>query len=335
MIIELTQNKEKEWDDFIQSHNCSYYFKIAWRDVVYNSFNHQYKYYISLNDRGEIDGVLPLFVIESFLGIKLISIPYCPYGGVITNDDNIKSLLIKEAIDLGNSLNAKYVEIKGINELYENFLNSSNYYTFMLNLDIPINDIRTKLSKSNKRKLNKGKKLNTQVTIDSNIEVFYKLYLKHLKNKGTPAIHSDFFKDLIEKDKKNVKVATIWYNDEPASSILLLETRDKVIYDRGAINKKLRNLNLNYVLFWNVIKYYSELGVKYFDFGRSVKESGTFQFKGSWRPDIIKLNYQYYLYRGKLPEYSQSGRKRKILSKLLKSFPRIGYVDHYLRKLFP
>lgn len=335
MIIEITRDKEKEWDDFVQSHKCSYYFKIAWRDVVYINFKHQYQYYISTNNSGEIDGILPLFVIKSFLGVKLISIPYCPYGGVVANNDNIKNLLINKAIDLGRSFNAKYVEIKNVNELYKNFIIYSNYYTFQLNLDIPINDIRTSLSKSNKRKLNKSKNLNTKVTIDSNIEVFYKLYLKHLKNKGTPAIKYKFFKDIIENDKENVKVATIWYKGEVASSILLLETPYRVIYDRGAINEKLRDLNLNYTLFWEVIKYYSELDVKYFDFGRSIKESGTFQFKRSWRPNLIKLNYQYYLFRGVIPEYSQSGRKRKILTKILKVFPRIEYVDNYLRKLFP
>lgn len=335
MITELTNSKEKEWDNFVQSNECSYYFKISWRDVVYQNFNHQYKYYIHTDEFGKIDGILPLFIIKSFLGTKIISIPYCPYGGVITKKEIVKNLLLAKAIELGKSLNAKYIELKETSEINPNFVESSNYLTFKLNLWNPIPDIWSNLSKSTKRKIKNSEKIDTKITVDANIEVFYKLYSKHLKKIGTPVIKFGFFEELIKKDRMNVKVATIWYDGNAASSILLLETSTGVIYDRGATNYNLRFLNLNYKLFWEIIKHYSNLKMKSFDFGRSVEESGTFQFKNSWRPDILKLHYQYYLYDGSPIDHSQSGWKRKVISKILKLLPRIESIDNYLRKLYP
>ena len=335
MITELTNSWEKEWDNFVQSNKCSYYFKISWRDVIHQNFNHQYKYYIHTDENGKIDGILPLFVIKSFLGTKLISIPYCPYGGVISKDEMVIDLLIAKAIEIGKSLNAKYIELKETSATYPNFIESSSYLTFKLNLSYPILEIWSNLSKSTKRKIKNSEKVETRITIDSNIEVFYRLYLKHLKKMGTPAIKFSFFENLIKKDPTNVKVATIWYEGIAASSILLLETDAGVIYDRGATNYGLRFLNLNYKLFWEIIKHYNKLEMNSFDFGRSVEESGTFQFKNSWRPNIIKLQYQYYLYNGSPINHSQSSWKRKVITKILKSLPRIEYIDNYLRKLYP
>lgn len=330
----LTNNKERKWDDFVKMHpKGSIYFKIAWKDTVVNEFGHE-SIFIYIEDNEEIVAVLPLFLIHSIFGKKLVSIPYCPYGGVLSKNDEAEHMLIQEALRLRIKYKADYIELKSLDNQYDSFSTVSNYLTFHLSLEDDFELIESRFSKNTKRNINKAKKLDYELSIDSNINIFYDLYDIHMRKIGTPSLSKRFFHGMALNFGKSLQVATIWYKGVPAASIVLLFSDDSIIYDRGATNYELRHLNLNYALFWELIRKYSNTSHKYFDFGRSVVESGTYQFKNGWRPEIKKMNYQYLVSKGKLPDYSQESFKRKLFTKLFKKLPNFPFLNYQLRKRF-
>lgn len=334
-VFLLSKEKENKWNQFVDSHKKgSVYYKTDWRDTITKEFGHKFNYYY-VEFEGEIIGILPLFMVNSIFKKGIISIPYCPYGGILSVNSKAENLLINKALEYAEDRKATYIELKEIDNKYKGFVNVSNHITFHLSLKKEPEFIWKELSKSTRRHIKKGQKLDYNITFDSNIEVFYDLYLKHLKMIGTPSMSKNFFKTLLDNFGDSLKIVTIWMENTPAASILLFISNNTIIYDRGSTNYDLRHLSLNYVLFWEVINKYANSKFDFFDFGRSVEESGTFQFKNGWRPKIVKLNYQYYILHGNLPNYSQNSWKRKFFTIFFKKMPNIPLLAYQLRKWFP
>jgi hypothetical protein len=70
------------------------------------------------------------------------------------------------------------------------------------------------------------------------------------------------------------------------------------------------------------MRYAREQGYKIFDFGRSKRGTGAFDFKRHWGFEPEPLHYQYYLPKGGLiPDINPLNPKLKIFISLWKKFP--------------
>jgi hypothetical protein len=75
-------------------------------------------------------------------------------------------------------------------------------------------------------------------------------------------------------------------------------------------------------MYWHVMKRALEMGIRYFDFGRSKLDSGSYAFKTQWNMRQRPLPYQYALVRRKtLPNFSPANPKFKLAISLWKSMP--------------
>lgn len=338
IIEELSKRLENEWDVFVLSHpDGTIYHQIGWKKLIQQTYNHTPMYLIG-RENEKIVGVLPLFIIKSFFNKKLVSIPYCPYGGVLAVNDTIQNQLLDKAISLTKEQKLEYLELREKKDLNYSLAKAEKHVSFMLKLSQDLNVLWESFSSSTRRHIRKAEKIEYEIKINKDINTFYDLYSKHMRNIGTPTLGYKFFQNLANILNNSFDVATIFYKNQPVSSILLLYFNNIVIYDRGASSYEHKDLNLNYVLFWNIISDLSKQNYAYLDFGRSIPESGTYQFKNGWRPEIIKLQYQYYLNTiNSIPNISQNSTKRKMFAKIWKHIP-LNFSDHiggYLRKISP
>ena len=91
--VEITElrnrEEEKAWDAYIHNANSStFYHQIGWKKVVEKTYKHKPIYLIA-KQNGEINGVLPLFLMKSMIfGKKLVSVPFAPYGGACADNKN-------------------------------------------------------------------------------------------------------------------------------------------------------------------------------------------------------------------------------------------------------
>ena len=116
-ITELRREDEKAWDSYIlKSDQSTFYHQIGWRNVVEKTYKHKPIYLIA-KEAGEINGVLPLFLMKSVIfGKKLVSVPFAPYGGVCANDKTIEKALVEEATRITEESGADYLELRTISE---------------------------------------------------------------------------------------------------------------------------------------------------------------------------------------------------------------------------
>lgn len=98
--------------------------------------------------------------------------------------------------------------------------------------------------------------------------------------------------------------------------------KDTVYLIWGASLKQYSEYMPNYLLTWEAIKYASNLGFRYCDFGRSTLNTGPYHFKESWGGQMKQLYWQYYLNGHKeLPELNTENPKYKFAINVWKKLP--------------
>ena len=326
-ITELEREEEKAWDSYILNSNSStFYLQIGWRNVVEKTYKHKPIYLIA-KEQGEIKGVLPLFLMRSMIfGKKLVSVPFAPYGGVCADNKAIENALIDEAKRMTKECGADYLELRCLNEngigLGLGLAANNSYITFILNLSQDPNIVWKGFNNKVRNAIRKALKSNLEIRSDNNIGDFYRLYTKNMRDLGTPPHSYAFLKNLLHEFPEHTKIVRVQYPGTTIASLFLVSFKHTMISGWAASDRAYQNFNPNNLLYWGVIKSGCEEGYKYFDFGRSIYDSGTFRFKKPWGAEPEQLCYQYYLCNMKnMPDTSQSNPKRQRFVKFWRKLP--------------
>ena len=325
-IYELERREEKEWDAYVLKHpNSTFFHQIGWRNVVQETYKHKPIYLVAKED-GNIKGILPLFLMKSVVfGTKLVSVPFAPYGGVCADDEIAEKMLIEEAIRVADEFDVDYLELRYLNKSADNpnLTTNSKYVTFILNLNINAEIVWRTFNNKVRNAVRKAMKSGAEIVNDNDIEEFYGLYVRNMRNLGTPPHPFAFFKNLLYEFPEHTKVVRVQYDGMSVAAMFLLYFGDTIISGWAASDREYKKINPNNLLYWEVIKAGCEAGYKYFDFGRSLKNSGTFKFKKPWGGKIKQLHYQYHLFnnRKKMPDTSQLNPKRQKFAGVWKKLP--------------
>jgi serine/alanine adding enzyme len=327
-ITELQrEEEEKAWNSYIHNSNTStFYHQIGWRNVVEKTYKHKPIYLIA-KEEDEIKGVLPLFLMKSVLfGKKLVSVPFAPYGGVCADNETVKNALVEEAKRITKECGADYLELRYLNlDKNKNELRletNKNYITFILNLNQDSDVVWRGFNNKVRNAIRKALKSNLEIRRDNNLEEFYGLYTKSMRDLGTPSHSYTFFKNLLLKFHEHTKIVRVQYQGMTIAALFLLFFKDTMTSGWAASDRAYQKFNPNNLLYWKIIKAGCEEGYDYFDFGRSIYDSGTFRFKKPWGAEPEQLYYYYYLGTSKnIPDTSQSNPKRQKFAKVWSKLP--------------
>jgi len=113
--------------------------------------------------------------------------------------------------------------------------------------------------------------------------------------------------------------------------------RDEVLPYYGGGTELAREVAGNDFMYWEVMRRACERGLRVFDYGRSKRGTGSFDFKKNWGFEPQPLHYEYRLVRGKrVPEHNPLNPRYRLLIKLWQRLPlalanRIG--PHIVKNL--
>jgi len=81
-------------------------------------------------------------------------------------------------------------------------------------------------------------------------------------------------------------------------------------------------VNANMLLYWSMLAEACGMPVRYFDFGRSSIDSGTFRFKKQWGAEQVPLIWQFLLADGKtLPDLRPDSPRYRVMVACWKKLP--------------
>lgn len=339
-IRELTKDYERLWDEWVKKSNeTTFYHQIGWRNVVQRTYKHKPIYLIA-EGNNEIKGILPIFHMKSVLfGSKLVSIPFAPYGGVCAESEEAEKLLIEEAKNIVVKDGSGYLELRHTSKRNISFVTSEAYVTLILELSENPVIAWEKLNKKVRNATRKAIKSGLEVISGKKyLDEFYRVYVRGMRDLGTPPHHINFFRNLLIEFPEKTEIAVVKHRDDIIASMFILFFKDTAIAGWASAEKEYFGYNPNNLLYWEVVKDCCERRYKYFDFGRSLRGSGTFRFKEHWGAKPTQLHYQYYLNKVKgIPSVTQESPTRKKFAKVWNKLPLslTKLIGPKIRRNFP
>ena len=299
----LESNQSSAWDSAVHLlPEGTFCHLSSWRQIIEAQFGFK-PMHIFAEDNTGIVGLLPLFHVKRWpFPNALISSPVCVYGGSVASSDDIHRQLGERAIEIGRELGVRYVELRDQGYQREGWCLNNLYYTFRKPL--PKGDEDTLLAIPNKQRaeVRKGIKAGLEFTTYPDVAEFYSVYSRSVRNLGSPGFTLDYYQSLIDGFGSQAEVAAATLDGQPISAVINFYYKDQVLMYYGGGLPEARTLRSTQYLYWQVMQNARDRGAEFFDFGRSMADSGTFNFKRYWKFEPEPLHYHYYPITGKTPD---------------------------------
>lgn len=344
-VLQMTEDDKGLWNEFVTSTPNAYVYDLwEWGDVLCKTYNYN-RYYLAVKCGKDVVGILPLIYIRSrIFGNKLVSLPFCEYGGPLVKEGVWRSttdisvikftlkMLFRGLNELARKLNVDYIELRQPPSFLSVFFPSfgftalQRYLTFRIDLTKNESELWRNLKKNTRYHVRKAIKAGIEIKdVDANhVEQYYSLYLKTQRRHGSPPHSYSFFTNLYKafKPKKLLQMIIAVYDDKPIAGEINFLFND-IIYGWGSVtDRKYANLNPTSLLWWYMIKSGLENNYKILDLGRTRSEAkGICHFKSGWGGGKVRLqDYIFYMKDVEVPDPVQ--RKYVFLSKIWSLIPQ-------------
>ncbi len=324
-IGELDDTRRSEWDEFVRNCADATFFHLAgWKRVIERSFRHR-TYYLYAERGGVIEGVLPMVHIKApLLGDALTSVAFCVYGGPAASNAEAASALDEAARALGDRLDVAHLEYRHLHRhSYSGAIEKSDLYvTFRKPIEPEVEKNLLAIPRKQRAMIRKAQKLGLQSEVDADCRRLFGVYSESVRNLGTPVFSRRYFEELKSEFGQDCEIVIITDRGTPVSGVMNFYFRDEVLPYYGGGTRHARDLAANDFMYWEVMRRACERGCRLFDFGRSKRGTGAFDFKKNWGFVAQSLFYQYIIRRGqKPPDINPLNPKLRLFVQTWKHLP--------------
>lgn len=323
-VREIALGGEAEWDAFVRGAEHGTFFHLSgWKKVIEEALGHECRYLLARRGT-DIRGVFPLSrICNRLFGDCLVSIPLAVYGGICADDETSYRSLLDAGAELGRQLGVQYVEMRNRTEPYPADLPGRDLYvTFTQDLSTGPDALMKRLPRDTRHAIRKSLKAGLEWTEDIGVEEFYDIFAETFHRLGTPVFSKRLFVLLRRHFAESCRIFGARKGRHLVAAVLCFYFRDQVLpYYAGADPEYFADAPNNF-MYWKLICQSHEEGYRLFDFGRSKKGTGSFDFKSSWSMQLEPLPYRYQLVRAKnVPKMSPVDGKFKLAVTLWKQLP--------------
>jgi FemAB-related protein (PEP-CTERM system-associated) len=308
VVRDFERHDRDAWDRFVLDHPCgSPFHLIAWKDSIEDTFGYRPTYLVAAR-QDRVCGVLPLFFVNTLLtGKRLISSPFAVYGGILADSDETRVSLLEKAKALGARLQVKEIELRNAWAAQCSGLpRISRYVTFTQEIGADEEAVLNSIPRKTRAAVRKSLKeeLTTRREL-SNCAAFEDLYSRNLHRLGTPCFPPRHFSTLLEKFRGMSDIREISLGGKVIAAVFSLYFRDQVLPYYGASDPAYNASQPNNFMYYDLMRWGGQNGYRIFDFGRSKRVKGSYDFKSHWGMMERELPYEVHLIKGKkLPNYS-------------------------------
>ena len=313
------------WDAFVDAcPEATFFHRAGWRDIYEQVFGHRTHYLIA-ERQGKFAGVLPLVELKSMLfGHALVSLPFAVYGGVAADDDAACTELTRFATDLARRLKVQHLETRNRVVRDPTWPRQSLYVTFRKELLPDAQANLLAIPRKQRAMIRKGIARGLVDQVDDGVDRFFDLYADNQHRHGTPPQSKRYFEALKRTFGSDCEVLTVADPQGRAvSGVMSFYFRDEVLpYYAGDVPAA-RDLAANDFKYWSLMRRACERGLRVFDFGRSKRGTGSFDFKHNWGFEPTDLHYEYFLLsRDSVPQNNPSNPRYERAIALWRRLPR-------------
>lgn len=270
---------------------------LIWRSVVTGAYDLESHFLGAVEDR-EIVGFLGLYLADHpIFGKYLTTAPFGSDGGFFFQDQQTKALLAKEARTLADRLDVDYLLIRGRGLSLDGFSVDRHYSTAVIDLKAGAEGIwRDQLKAKTRNQVRRGMKEGFRICSGPDqMEPFYEVFHRHMKDLGSPAHALRFYQEILEHLGERVEFLVARDGEDLAAGALLFWVNDTAMNLHTVSLRKYNRRCPNYLVYWKMLEKSCARGCLWFDMGRSEANSSVMRFKENWSPQVTELHYNYYL----------------------------------------
>jgi FemAB-related protein (PEP-CTERM system-associated) len=319
----LQANDAPRWDAYVNAHPEATFFHLAgWNRVIEKAFGHP-THFLLAEHGGDIVGVLPLAEINSRLfGHSLGSLPFCAYGGILAEHDAAAQALDTAAQALARKLKVGALEYRNLVARHADWPTKDLYVTFKKAIQPEVEANMNAIPRKQRAMVRKGIKAGLVGEIDADTTRFFQAYSASVHRLGTPVFSRKFFRLLKDEFGDDCEVLTITLDGQVIASVMSFYFRDEVLPYYGGGTDAARAVAGNDFMYWDLMRRACERGLKVFDFGRSKRGTGSFDFKKNWGFEPTPLHYEYFLVKdAEIPEINPLNPKYRLFIQAWKKMP--------------
>lgn len=292
----LRDEDEQSWEDFVtRAPGASFFHRPAWNRAVARACGHDV---LNLGawQEGQLIGILPLTHIRSRLfGDALISVGFAVYGGIVAEDDEAAQALAFAAARAGRRLRVGHIELRHDrpSPLAWN-VKSDLYATFMRK--ISASDDENLMAIPRKKRADLRKAIDNpklRMDADPDLDTFFRIYAESVRNLVTPVFPRELFAAIKHESGELVEISAVIGPGGPVAAVMSFYIKDQVLPYFGGATPAARPLHAYDLLYWGVMRRAAARGCRIYDFGRSKRGTGSFDYKTFWGFEPRPLHYQY------------------------------------------
>jgi FemAB-related protein (PEP-CTERM system-associated) len=278
----------------------------AWPGVLAKGLGHVPYRLVATGPSG-ILGHLPLcFVSSPIFGRYLVSLPYLNYGGVMAEDPEVAARLIDSAVELAGRLNVKYLELR--HEAKVDHPALGHAMTEKVQMRMPLPSTRDGLwdafTPKVRNQVRKGQKHDLEIAWggEEMLGQFHEVFSRNMRDLGTPGYGKRLFRSIVRQFPDRAEFCVVRAGGSPLAAALLLHGWGVTEVPSASSLRSHNHTNANMLMYYELLCRSIERGQRFFDFGRSSRDSNTFRFKSQWGAVPSGSTWQYCLRRGGLKD---------------------------------
>ena len=319
------EGDRQAWSAFVaECPEATFFHRIEWLDLIEDVFRHRTHYLVAERD-GRLAGVLPLARVRSLLfGDALVSLPFAVYGGAACLDASARTVLHSEAKVLARDLGVRHLELRNRSVTEPEWPRQDLYVTFRKELLPDMEANLLAIPRKQRAMVRKSIERGLVGEVDERVDRFFELYSDNQHRHGTPPFSRRYFEALRSAFGEDCEVLTVVDSSGAAvSSVLSFYFRDEVLPYYAGDSERARGLAANDFKYWSLMQRAVERGVRVFDYGRSKKGTGSFDFKKNWGFTPETLHYEYQLLRrDSIPQNNPANPRYRAMIAVWQRLPR-------------
>lgn len=311
MIILQPETAElaSAWDAYAERHHrATAYHRMGWRRVLEKAYGLRCYYLMAVEDHGngrppDVRGLLPLVHIRGLIfGNKLVSMPYFDSGGVLADAPPIEARLVQEAVSLARRLGVDALELRQTEPLTESVRQPAADVAVSLFsakarmlLKLPespqalMAGFKSKLRSQVKNPIKKG--LQTRIGGAELLDDFYRVFAVNMRDLGSPVHSKALMARTLEAFGSQARLFVVYEGAQALAASLVLAFPPCLENPWASSLREFSASNANMLLYWSMLEWACAKGFRWFNFGRSAPDEGTFRFKQQWGASPAPLNW--------------------------------------------
>jgi FemAB-related protein (PEP-CTERM system-associated) len=263
---------------------------MSWKPVIEESYGHAGHYLLAERGR-DVVGVLPLFLVPTIPFRKeLVSLPFLSGGGLLADTDAVGSKLLRSALQLAADQGAARLELRQQSPRENLFPDgvSVEEQTHKARLLLPLPDSSEELLRSFKSKLRSQVRRPRKEGMEARIggrellDGFYGVFTRNMRDLGSPVHSKALFDGIFSRFEEGIRIVMVHHCGVPCATALLTGFRDTLEVPWASSLRRYNRLAPNMLLYWTALEFSCNQAYRWFDFGRSGINDGTYAFKKQW-----------------------------------------------------